>query len=82
MAGYVCSKKPLTDPKAIEAYAKALKETAIYRNAKDFMTVSYLLCKCPIITCRHMPTHHLRQYTDKAIVVCKIHSFSVVSPTG
>ena len=38
--GYVCSKKPLTDPKAIEAYTTAIAKTTIYQNPTDYLLVS------------------------------------------
>jgi len=43
MVDYVCSKKPLVDPKAIEAFRKAMTGTLIYRNPQDYMRVSLVI---------------------------------------
>ena len=37
--GYVCSKKTITDPRAVLAYATAVTKTTIYKNPKDYLMV-------------------------------------------
>lgn len=39
MSDYVCTKKPLETPQAIDAFRKALMDTAIYKKPSDYMTV-------------------------------------------
>lgn len=39
-AGYICSKKEVSDPKAVDAYRTAIMKTTIYKNPSD-----YLLCR-------------------------------------
>ncbi|XP_068751250.1 uncharacterized protein [Montipora capricornis] len=39
-AGYICSKKKVFDPKAVDAYKTAIMKTTIYKNPSD-----YLLCR-------------------------------------
>ncbi|XP_078365651.1 uncharacterized protein LOC144649932 isoform X2 [Oculina patagonica] len=38
MSDYVCTKKPLETPQAIDAFRKALMDTAIYKKPSDYMT--------------------------------------------
>lgn len=35
--GYICTRKPLTDLKAVEAYKLAITKTAIYKNPHDYL---------------------------------------------
>ena len=43
MSDYVCTKKPLQDPHAIDAFRKAIMDTAIYTvKPSDYMTVGQL----------------------------------------
>ena len=37
--GYVCSKKAITNPRAVLAYTTAITKTTIYKNPKDYLLV-------------------------------------------
>ena len=46
--GYICSKKPLSEVKAIEAYKELIMKTNIYKYPEDFLKASGNTVGCSV----------------------------------